>query len=69
MFDNGPCSESEFYETIREEYQRIMSEKHNDSYKSKDLKYPDFKIYESKDFKIPTFKEQLDFVCSFHGIK
>jgi hypothetical protein len=55
MFDNGPVSESNFEDNIKEEYQRIMSENHNE-------------IYESKDFQTPDFKGQLDFVCNFHNI-
>jgi hypothetical protein len=57
MFDNnGSLSECDFTESIQEEYQRIMCEKFNE-------------IYESKDFKYPNFKSQLDFVCSFYNIE
>lgn len=54
MFDNGPVSESDFADSIKQEYQKIMSEKYNE-------------IYESKDFEYPNFKDQLDFLCVFYN--
>ena len=55
MFDNGSVSQSDFVEIIQDEYSRIMSERHNE-------------IYESKEFENPNFKVQLGFVCSFHNV-
>jgi len=56
MFDGDPVDEYFFKETVNEEYQKIMSEKHTE-------------IYKSETFKTPTFKEQLDFVCEFHKVE
>ena len=55
MFDNGSVSESDFYETIREEYVRIMEIHHSE-------------VFNYEHFQYPNFKEQLDFVCEFYKI-
>ena len=57
MWDN--CDEGlsgeDFCESIRIEYQNIMSEHYS-------------KLYESKEFVYPKFPEQLKFVMDFHKI-
>jgi hypothetical protein len=52
--DDGVTDEH-FQETIRCNYQDIMSEHHNELYKSKDFVYPEF-------------SEQLDFLLNHYGI-
>lgn len=53
-FDEGLTGE-DFRETVRCEYDRVMSETLNEQ-------------YESKDFKIPSFSDQLKFIKDHHKI-
>lgn len=55
MFNDVAVSQDVFFETIREEYIRIMEIHHSE-------------VFNYEYFEYPSFKEQLDFVCSFHNL-